>query len=176
MKRREFIALIGGTVWPVPVRAQKTAIPVVGFLVSGSPEADAFRIAAVRKGLTEAGYVEGRNVAFEIRWAEDHYERLPALANELVRREVTVIVSIGGNASAVVAKSATQSIPIVFAIGGDPTKAGLVESLNRPGGNITGVSFLSNTLVAKQFGILHEVVPKTASIGFLVNPANPNAS
>jgi putative ABC transport system substrate-binding protein len=115
--------------------------------------------------LTEAGYVEGRNVAFEIRWAEDRYERLPALANELVRREVAVIVSIGGNASAVVAKSATQSIPIVFAIGGDPTKAGLVESLDRPGGNITGVSFLIKTLVPKQFEILHEVVPKTACDG-----------
>ena len=114
--------------------------------------------------MTEAGYVEGRNVAFEIRWAEDRYERLPALANELVRREVAVIVSIGGNASAVVAKSATQSNPIVFAIGGDPTKAGLVESLDRPGGNIPGVSFFK-TLVPKQFEILHEVVPKTACDG-----------
>ena len=132
-------------------------------------------MAAVRQGLIEAGYVEGRNVAFEYRWAEDQYERLPALAAELVRREVAVIVAIGGITSAVAAKSATATIPIVFEIGGDPIKLGLVASLNRPGGNITGVTFLTGTLVAKQFEVLHETVPKTALIGFLVNPTNPDA-
>ena len=127
----------------------------------------------VLKGLAEAGYVEGRNVAFEYRWAEDQYGRLPALASELVRREVAVIIAIGGITAAMAAKSATTTIPIVFAIGGDPIKMGLVASLNRPGGNITGVSFLLNTLVAKQFEVLHETVPKTALIGYLVRPGVP---
>jgi putative ABC transport system substrate-binding protein len=157
------------------LRAQQPALPVVGFLGGGSPESDAFRMGGIRKGLNESGYVEGRNVAFEYRGAEDHNERLPALAADLVRREVAVIVSMSGNTSAVAAKSATATIPIVFAIGGDPIKLGLVASLNRPGGNITGVSFLTNTLVAKQFEVLHETVPKTALIGFLVNPTNQNA-
>jgi putative ABC transport system substrate-binding protein len=123
----------------------------------------------------EAGFVEGKNVAFEYRWAEDRYERLPALAAELVRLEIAVIVAIGGITSAVAAKSATATIPIVFEIGGDPIGMGLVASLNRPGSNITGVSFLTGTLVAKQFEVLHETVPKTALIGFLVNPTNPDA-
>jgi putative ABC transport system substrate-binding protein len=120
----------------------------------------------------EAGYVEGRNVAFEYRWAEDRYERLPALAAELVRREVAVIVAIGGNTSALAAKAATTTIPIVFEIGGDPIGMGLVANLNQPGGNITGVTFLVGTLAAKQFEILRETVPNAALIGFLVNPAN----
>jgi putative ABC transport system substrate-binding protein len=140
----------------------------------GSPQSDAFRAAAVRQGLIEAGYVEGRNVAFEYRWAEDRYERLPALAAELVRREVAMIVA-PSNTSAVAAKSATATIPIVFAIGGDPIKLGLVASLNRPGGNISGVSFLVSTLVAKQFEVLHETVPKTELIGYLVNPTVADA-
>jgi len=132
-------------------------------------------VAAVRQALMEAGYVEGRNVVFEYRWAEDHYERLPALAVELARREVSVIVAMGGVASALAAESATASIPIVFAIGGDPTQSGIVASLNRPGGNITGTTFLTNVLIEKQLEILHETVPGAALIGFFVNSTNPNA-
>jgi putative ABC transport system substrate-binding protein len=176
MKRREFIAALGTAVtWPLAARAQQPAMPVVGFLGAGSAESDAYRVAAARKGLIEAGYVEGRNVAFEYRWAEDRYERLPALAAELVRREVAVIVAIGGNTSALAAKAATATIPIVFEIGGDPIGMGLVANLNRPGGNITGVTFLVGTLAAKQLEILHEAVPNAALIGFLVNPANADA-
>ena len=177
MRRREFIALsAGGAIsWPLAARAQQAAMPVIGLLGAGSAQSDALRVAAVRQSLIEAGYIEGRNVAFEYRGADDHYERLPALAAELVRREVNVIVSIGGITSAVAAKSATATIPIVFEIGGDPIKSGLVASLNRPGGNITGVSFLIGTLAAKQFEVLHETVPKAPLIGFLVNPTIADA-
>jgi ABC-type uncharacterized transport system substrate-binding protein len=177
VKRRDFITLLGGAAvaWPLTAWAQQPTMPVIGFLGTGSPQSDAFRVAAVRQGLIEAGYAEGRNVAFEYGWAEDHYERLPALAVELVRREVAVIAAIGGITSAVAAKSATANIPIVFEAGGDPIKLGLVASLNRPGGNITGVSFLVGTLVAKQFEVLHETVPKAALIGFLVNPTIADA-
>jgi putative ABC transport system substrate-binding protein len=150
-------------------------MPVVGFLGTGSLESDGFRIAAVRQGLKEAGYVEGRNLAFEYRGAEDHYERLPALAAELVRREVAVIASIGGITSAVAAKSATATIPIVFQIGGDPIKLGLVASLSRPDRNITGVTWLAGTLIAKLFEVLHETVPKADLIGYLLNPTNAEA-
>jgi putative tryptophan/tyrosine transport system substrate-binding protein len=177
MRRREFITLIGSAAaaWPLAARAQQSKMPVVGFLGSGSPQTDAFRVAAVRQGLIEAGYVEGQNVTFEYRWAEEHYERLPALAAELVQGEVAVIISIGGINSAAAAKPATTSIPIVFAIGGDPIKLGLVNSLRRPDGNLTGVSFLTGGLVPKEFEVLYQTVPKTALIGFLVNPTSATA-
>ena len=176
MRRRDFILLLGNAAaaaWPLAARAQQPTMPVVGFLGSGSPQSDAFRVAAIRQGLIESGYVDGRNVAFEYRWAEDHYERLPALAADLVRRGVAVIAT-SSIASAVAAKAATATIPIVFATGGDPIALGLVASLNRPGGNITGVNFLTETLVAKEFEVLHETVPNTPLIGFLVNPTSPN--
>ena len=176
MRRRDFISLLGNAAaaaWPLAAQAQQPALPVVGFLGSGSPQSDAFRVAAIRQGLIESGYVDGRNVAFEYRWAEDHYERLPALAADLVRRGVAVIAT-SSIASAVAAKAATATIPIVFATGGDPIALGLVASLNRPGGNITGVNFLTETLIAKEFEVLHETVPKTPLIGFLVNPTSPN--
>ena len=177
MRRRDLIKLVAGSTiaWPLAAHAQQAAMPVIGLLGAGSAQSDASRVAVVRQSLMEAGYVGGRNVAFEYRGAEDHYERLPALASELVRREVTVIVSIGGITSAVAAKSATTTIPIVFEIGGDPIKLGLVASLNRPGGNITGVTFLVGTLTGKQFEVLHETVPKAALIGFLVNPTIADA-
>ena len=177
MKRREFITLIGSAAvaWPLNAHAQRPAMPVVGFLGFASLEVEAFRVDAVRQALTEVGYVEGQNVAFEFRWAEGRNERLPAAVADLVRHKVDVIVAMGGNDSAVAAKAATATIPTVFAIGGDPIKLGLVASLNRPGGNVTGVSFLVNSLVAKQFEVLHETVPKTDLIGFLVNPGNANA-
>jgi putative ABC transport system substrate-binding protein len=178
MRRRDFIGLIGSATsavaWPLTARAQQT-IPIVGFLGTGSAETEAFRAAAVRQGLSEAGFVEGNNVAFEYRWAEGQYERLPALAAELVRRNVAVIVAIGGNTTAKAAKPATSTIPIIFAIGGDPIKMGLVTSFNRPGGNMTGVSFLVATLAAKHFELLHETVPNTELIGYLKNPTTASA-
>jgi putative tryptophan/tyrosine transport system substrate-binding protein len=172
MRRRQFITLLGGAAiaWPYVARAQQPALPVVGFLGTGSLQSDGFRLAAVVQGLTESGYVEGRNVAFEYRWAEDHYERLPALAAELVGRGIAVLIAIGGGTSAVAAKSSTATIPVVFAAGSDPIKLGLVTSLNRPGGNVTGVNFLTEMLVAKQFEVLYETIPRTPLIGFLVNP------
>ena len=176
MQRREFITFLGSAAaFPLTARAQQPALPVIGFLGTGSSESDAYRVAAVRQGLIEAGFVEGRNVAFDYRWAEDQYKRLPTLAAELVRREVAVIVAIGGITSAVAAKSATTTIPIIFEIGGDPIGLGLVASLSRPGGNLTGVSILVGTLAAKQFEILRESVPKAALIGFLVNPTLADA-
>jgi putative tryptophan/tyrosine transport system substrate-binding protein len=176
MRRREFISLVGGAAtWPFAARAQQRAMPVVGFLGTGSPRSDAYRVTAVRQGLMESGYVEGQNVAFEYRWAEDQYGRLPALAAELVKREVAVIVAIGGTTSALAAKSATTTIPIVFEIGSDPVTSGLVNSLNRPGGNVTGVASWIGTLAAKQFEILHETVSKSALIGVIVNPDNRDA-
>jgi putative tryptophan/tyrosine transport system substrate-binding protein len=177
MRRREFITLLGGTTatWPLTARAQQTALPVVGLLESGSPQVFAHLVAAVSEGLRELGYVEGQNVAIEYRWGEGQYQRLPELLADLIARKVAVIVTTGGTATALAAKSATSTIPVVFAIGGDPVRFGLVASLNRPGSNITGVSFLSNILVAKRIELLNETIPRAARIGFLVNPANPNA-
>jgi putative ABC transport system substrate-binding protein len=172
LRRRQFLTLLGGAAaaWPLAVRAQQPAMPVVGFLRSTTANASIDLVAAVRRGLAEAGYIEGQNIAIEYRWAEGHNDRLPALAADLVRRQCALIVA-GGDAAAHVAKTATTTIPIVFATGEDPVKVGLVSRLNRPGGNITGISFYNSAdLESKQLEFLREVVPKAAMIGVLVNP------
>jgi putative tryptophan/tyrosine transport system substrate-binding protein len=174
--RRDFITLLGGAVaaWPVMARAQQPALPVVGFLSPQSAIASAHLLAAVRRGLNESGFIEGQNVAIEPRWAEGRYDRLPALAAELLHHPVTVLVASAPPA-AVAARSATSTIPIVFSSGADPVRLGLVVGLNRPGGNITGVSHFSLALEAKRLEILHELVPDAARIAVLVNPTLPGA-
>jgi len=173
VRRREFITLLGSAAaWPLAARAQQPAIPVIGYLNLGSPESDASRLTGLRQGLNQSGYVEGRNLVIEYRWAGNQADRLPDLAADLVQLRVAVIVS-PGSLPALAAKAATTSIPIVFGVGNDPVQLGLVASLNRPGGNLTGINAFSAELGAKGLALLHELMPSTATIGFLENPNNP---
>ena len=173
MKRRVFIAGLGSAaVWPVVTRAQQPAIPVIGFVSAGSADAEVHYVAAFRKGLSETGYVEGQNVTVEHHWLEGQFDRLPGLMADLVRRRVAVIAT-GTAAAAIEAKGATATIPIVFGVGDDPIRLGIVTSLARPGGNVTGVNFFAREVNSKRLAILYELVPKAARIAVLVNPGNP---
>jgi ABC-type uncharacterized transport system substrate-binding protein len=176
MRRRDFITLVGGAAaWPLVAQAQQPTMPVVGYLGAQSPAAFASRVRAFRQGLAEAGYTEGRNVAIEFRWAEGQHDRLAALAADLVNRQVAVIVAPGGAPAALAAKSVTASIPIVFEMGADPIAMGLVGSLNRPGGNLTGVSSLNVEVTPKRLEILQEFIPTAALVAVLINPTSPTA-
>ena len=177
MRRREFIAMIGSAAaaWSVVARAQQPSVPVVGYLGSGSRESDAFRLTPFQQGLKEAGYVENRDVAFEYRWAENQNDRFPALAADLAARHVAVIVVLGSISAVRAAKAATTTIPIVFEVGVDPVEVGVVASLNRPGGNVTGVTSLNVEIGPKELELLRELVPTATIVALLVNPTNPNA-
>jgi putative ABC transport system substrate-binding protein len=172
MYRREFIILMGGATaaWPFAARARQTTMPVIGYLSARSSESDVSMLSAFQRGLNETGYVVGKNVEIEFRWGDGQYDRLPTLAEDLVRRNVAIIVTSGGELSALAAKRATSTIPIVINVGEDPVRYGLVTSLNRPGGNITGVTSLLGSLGAKQLGLLRDLVPKTGMVAMLVNP------
>jgi putative ABC transport system substrate-binding protein len=175
VKRREFITLLGGAAaaWPLAARAQQPAMPVIGFMSARSPEDSAYLLEAFRRGLKEGGFVEGQNVAIEFRWACGDYSRLPALAADLVSRRVNVIAAVGGDFSPIAAKRATSTIPIVFGMGGDPVEAGLVASFNRPGGNMTDATLLTNLMEPKRLGLLRELAPGVPLFGALINPNFP---
>ncbi len=174
MRRREFIKLVGGAVaWPVAAGAQQRAVPVVGFMSGRAPHESAHLVAAFEQGLAEKGFVDGQTVAIEFRWAEGNYDRLPALAADLVARKVAVLVGVGGDVSAAAATKATNTIPVVFGMGGDPVKAGMVASFNQPGGNVTGYTLWTNEMESKRLGLLRELVPGVRLVGVLVNPQFP---
>jgi putative ABC transport system substrate-binding protein len=178
VRRREFITVLGGAAatWPLAVRAQQPAMPVVAFFSSTTADGQASNVAAFRKGLGEAGYVEGQNVAVEYHWLDGHFERLPALLADAIRRRVAVIATPGSNPSTLAAKAATATIPIVFGVGQDPVAMGLVASLAHPGGNATGINYFSLEVNAKRLGLMHELLPKATRFGMLVNPGNATSA
>jgi len=177
MRRRDFVTLLGGAaaVWPLAARAQQAAVPVIGFMGLETPDLYADRLGAFHQGLKEAGFIEGQNVAIEYRWAQGHYDRYPEMAAEFVRRQVAVIAATGGEPSPQSAKAATQTIPVVFTANGDPVREGLVASLNRPGGNITGITLFGTAAVTKRVQLIHELIPQATTIAYLMNPNHPSS-
>ena len=177
VRRRQFLLLFGAAAaWPSVVRAQQPATPIIGFMSGRSPDDSSHLVAAFHRGLGEAGFIEGKNVTIEYRWALGQYDRLPALAAELVKRPVTILVAVGGDVSAVAAKKATSTIPVVFGMGGDPIKAGLVDTLGRPGGNATGYTLLTSELEPKRLGLLRDLLPDAGAIAVMLNPNFPPAA